>query len=628
MRVLVTRPRGQAERLAALLAARGVESLVEPLIAIRPAGAGPLPLEGVQALVFTSANGVEAFAAREGGRALPVFAIGERTAEAARRAGFEAIESAQGAVAELAALLRARLDPAKGALLHAAGADVAGDLPALLAPQGYEIRRIVLYEAVAAKRFSGAAVAALREGLLDAVLLFSPRTAATFVSLAEKAGLASACARLDAVCLSQAVADAASALAWHAVLVAARPEQSVLVELLAPRKDASLAPVEAQDRVVEDQGVRVLGIDPFARRNGVGSKEAQLSEKPDQAESAKTAAPPPPAPRRPRNLRLALWLGLPVALIVLLMLGLPYWGPLAGLGRGDDGAALARVNEQAARLARIEAKLDGLDGLQKAAPSLLGLPEELAQSERKLAALEHSYAELAARPEPKPAIDATQLAALADQLAALKLDITKLGTDMDAMRTRLAALEDASKKTVASDMRQAAFVLALGQLRAALAERAPYGQALDTVALLAAGDDAAQPALAALKEHATSGIPTLGALQSSYDAASLAAARAAMAADRAGLLGRIWARLRQLVVVRRIDGEDAGDGTDAVLARAGARLSAGDLKSAVEALAALKGNPAEAMAPWLADARARLAAEAALDSLGARAIAHLGEAKP
>src|SRR5579885_1709266 len=132
MRVLITRPREEAEALAAELVARGFECLVEPLLDIRPAATAAMPLDGVQALLFTSANGVRAYAAREGRRDLPVFAVGDRTAEVARGLGFAKIESAQGALPELAELVRTRLDPAKGALLHAAGATVKGDLKALL----------------------------------------------------------------------------------------------------------------------------------------------------------------------------------------------------------------------------------------------------------------------------------------------------------------------------------------------------------------------------------------------------------------------------------------------------------------------------------------------------------------
>ncbi|MGE5146680.1 MAG: uroporphyrinogen-III synthase, partial [Candidatus Eiseniibacteriota bacterium] len=198
MRVLITRPRADAEALAAALAADGVDSLVAPLMTIEPVDAA-LDLAGVQALLFTSANGTRTFAGKSMVRDLPVFAVGDATARAARDAGFARVESAQGAVEDLADLVRRTLDPKAGALLHAAGADVAGDLQGALGAAGFTVRRAVLYRAATADDLPAAAAAALRDGSLTAVLFFSPRGAATFVRLAAKAGVEPALRHLDAL---------------------------------------------------------------------------------------------------------------------------------------------------------------------------------------------------------------------------------------------------------------------------------------------------------------------------------------------------------------------------------------------------------------------------------------------
>src|SRR4051812_16935975 len=91
-----------------------------------------IDLTNVQAVLFTSANGVRAFAAAERRRDIPAFAVGEATAAAARLAGFTTVDTAGGDVAALADLVRERLTPARGALLHAAGSAVAGDLSGVL----------------------------------------------------------------------------------------------------------------------------------------------------------------------------------------------------------------------------------------------------------------------------------------------------------------------------------------------------------------------------------------------------------------------------------------------------------------------------------------------------------------
>jgi hypothetical protein len=89
---LITRPEEDARPLAEALAARGVATVIEPLLAIRPLpeAASDLAkdLAGVQALLFTSANGARAFAELSPRRDIGVLAVGDATASAARGLGF------------------------------------------------------------------------------------------------------------------------------------------------------------------------------------------------------------------------------------------------------------------------------------------------------------------------------------------------------------------------------------------------------------------------------------------------------------------------------------------------------------------------------------------------------------
>jgi len=230
VRVLITRPLQDAEPLAVVLQTHGVESMIAPLLDIRNVAGTPLDLQGVQGLLATSANGVRAFAAREGARDLPVYAVGDATARTARVEGFLRVEVASGDVAALARLVRDQLDPASGALLHVAGTKVAGDLSSMLEADGFRYRREILYEARTVDSLPTAAAWAIGEHLLHGVILYSPRTAATFVNLVRKANLEGDCRNQRAFCLSKAVAERAAFLAWKRIVVAVRPDQSAMVE--------------------------------------------------------------------------------------------------------------------------------------------------------------------------------------------------------------------------------------------------------------------------------------------------------------------------------------------------------------------------------------------------------------
>lgn len=234
MKVLITRAEEEARRLAAALAARDIESLIEPLIAIRfrPESRVVLTpfLDEVQAAIFTSANGARAFAAATPRRDFRVFAVGPATAMAAREAGFAQIDDAQGNVEDLAALIITRLKPGGGALIHAAGSVTAGDLAGVLGAAGFRLRRAVLYDAVAAESLSAAACGALVRDELAAALFFSPRTATIFVRVAAR--LEIHCAPLVAVALSSAVAAALAPLPWRRIAVASSPQEAELLRVL------------------------------------------------------------------------------------------------------------------------------------------------------------------------------------------------------------------------------------------------------------------------------------------------------------------------------------------------------------------------------------------------------------
>jgi uroporphyrinogen-III synthase len=227
---LITRPREESEALAAALAARGIEALIEPLMEVHFLAPAALDLRGVQAILCTSANGARALARASGERGVPLFAVGDATAARARVEGFAAVESAGGDAHDLARLVAARLRPEAGALLHVAGNVVAGDLGGALSARGFTVERHILYEARPVASLSPLAVSALCFGAIAFALFFSPRTAAVFARLAGNAGVADRCGRITALSISAAADAALAELPWLDRRVAERPNQAALLE--------------------------------------------------------------------------------------------------------------------------------------------------------------------------------------------------------------------------------------------------------------------------------------------------------------------------------------------------------------------------------------------------------------
>lgn len=228
MRVVVTRPQADGERTAAALEALGHEVLVAPLMRIEPVAAN---LAGTwSAIVITSANAVQTVpAAADRVKTLPVFAVGDRSAEAARRAGFSEVNSANGDIKDLVRLVAARAVGAKAPLLYLAGEDRAGDLVAQLAAHGIDAEMKVVYRTVP-EVFPPVLAAALEAGDVDAVLHFSRRSAELFVEGARASGVAGPAEDVRHLCLSSQVAEPLAGASR--VAIAARPEEGALVALL------------------------------------------------------------------------------------------------------------------------------------------------------------------------------------------------------------------------------------------------------------------------------------------------------------------------------------------------------------------------------------------------------------
>ncbi len=232
MRVLVTRPRPDADDTAAALIALGHDAVVAPLLEVTIESGVFLDVSGVQAILITSANGARALASATDRRDLPVFAVGAATAATARQSGFERTESADGNVEALGDLVIARLSPQEGSLVHVAGTVTAGDLSGMLTIAGFDVSRAVLYRAVPVAELPEEIVTHLKDGTLDAAMFYSPRTAAQFADFVAAGGLADRCGRVIALALSHAVAENLSGLEFSDILIAKTPDQDSLFRAL------------------------------------------------------------------------------------------------------------------------------------------------------------------------------------------------------------------------------------------------------------------------------------------------------------------------------------------------------------------------------------------------------------
>jgi uroporphyrinogen-III synthase len=235
VRVLITRPVDEAQRTANRLRALGHDTLIAPVLRIEPlcdAAIGEGPWSGVLMTSGNAARGLMTHTRLHELTTLPVFAVGRQTAEAARIAGFASIDSSDGDSADLVRLVSARVKERSQPLLYLAGSDIARDLAGDLASRGLKVETVILYRACAARTFSDDVGLAIRAGNVDGVLHYSRRSTAIFVDCARSGGLLDEIKALTHACLSDRAAEPLREIGAANILIARRPDEEALIDLL------------------------------------------------------------------------------------------------------------------------------------------------------------------------------------------------------------------------------------------------------------------------------------------------------------------------------------------------------------------------------------------------------------
>lgn len=246
MAILVTRPQPDNASTAAALYARGFEALAAPMLRFEKVMLSIDADADFGAVVVTSANALRALADQPVQVALlhlPLFAVGDRTAEAARNLGFARVISADGDAAALRDLLmessKSKLLNKDRPLLYLAGADLARDLAGELGAHGFTVVTQTAYRMMPVADLPHDVSAAFVAGKVEAVLHYSRRSARAFFQAVGLSGVEIAALAVPHYCLSAAVGAIAHDAGASQVVVAQTPDENALFAAL----DRAIAPL-------------------------------------------------------------------------------------------------------------------------------------------------------------------------------------------------------------------------------------------------------------------------------------------------------------------------------------------------------------------------------------------------
>src|SRR6266699_1912292 len=245
MAVLLTRPHPDDEATAAALRAKGFEVMLAPMLRFEPVAFHD-DGDARYGVVVTSANALRGIAPHlEGSRLLklPLFAVGEHTAAAAHRAGFDNVIPANGDAASLRdsvlASVKAKQLKKASPLLYLAGADLARDLAGELDERGFTVVTHTTYRMIPVSSLPREACEAFAASGIEAVLHYSRRSARAFLAAARAGGVEISALAIPQCCISAAVASVVRDAGATQVLAAASSDENALFEVL----DRALRPV-------------------------------------------------------------------------------------------------------------------------------------------------------------------------------------------------------------------------------------------------------------------------------------------------------------------------------------------------------------------------------------------------
>ena len=232
--IITIRPEPDASLDVNWLRRYHVPSIAVPMMEAKPQSFD-LPTRPIaQAIIFTSRHAVTAIAeiasinkkdALGALRSLPVYAVGRRTALAARQAGFDQVTTGPGDANALVPLMIANLNPSAGNILWPSASIISFDIAGRLADFGYTVQKIPVYAMLATRHITSELPTRLAACSSAAVVAMSARSIKLFSQMLNTIQFAGYRNRITVIASSKAIAATAGS-GWADIIVAKAPRRS------------------------------------------------------------------------------------------------------------------------------------------------------------------------------------------------------------------------------------------------------------------------------------------------------------------------------------------------------------------------------------------------------------------
>lgn len=229
---LLTRPVAQNAEIQDDVTALGYPVFSAPMLTIHKLAHDPLSYIENTALVFTSARAAEMLDIDTKNAAvwdMPIYNVGDHTADILRTKGFNAVLKTTETAAQLQAHFDGENTISAENMLYVSGEYISHHF----LKNGIKIPRKRVYTAETVENFTENLRYNLHNGNVGVVLFYSVRTAENFLKILKKEKLQQKCTTINCICISTRTAESLKSVHWKTVHIAEQAEHKHMMLALA-----------------------------------------------------------------------------------------------------------------------------------------------------------------------------------------------------------------------------------------------------------------------------------------------------------------------------------------------------------------------------------------------------------
>ena len=224
MTILITRPLAAAKRTAQAFQSAGFETWIDPVLTIIPLKT-TIDSAEYDAIITTSANGVESFAAQTQRLDTPIFCAGAASAATAQEHGFTSVfHPTEPGAKELITLIKQspfrHFAYIRGKVIKINIAD------ALANTEGIHIDTYITYKTVPTSAWTDETLNLFHSKKISAITFYSEHSARVTLDLLHAHDLSQHTPSITALCLSDAISEVIHDMAWKNIDILSQPLSS------------------------------------------------------------------------------------------------------------------------------------------------------------------------------------------------------------------------------------------------------------------------------------------------------------------------------------------------------------------------------------------------------------------